>query len=210
MNALLIVLACNVDCFAAGISYGCNKIRIPKLSILIIVLISTFFIACSLIFGIMLNQLITPKIAIAIGSTILITIGLSKIFTFIFKYIVKKRQGIKGQISFNLFSLKFIISVCGTPEVADIDNNKNLSKLEAIFLAVALSIDNLTIGIGAGIVNLTLLMFTIIVIFNLICIVIMIYAGLTIGSKLAKKTTLNLSWLSGMLLIAIALLNIFN
>ena len=73
---ILLAIGVSLDSFGVGVAYGVNKIRVPRLSLLIIMLCSGLVVLASMTFGILLISLISPHIAEIIGSLILISIGL--------------------------------------------------------------------------------------------------------------------------------------
>ena len=74
-----------------------------------------------------------------------------------------------------------------------------------LFRSVALSLDGIAAGFGTGLVAANLAE---IIIFSLIVNMIAILAGCFIGNKVAEKTDLNLSWLSGATLMLLAFLKL--
>ena len=89
---------------------------------------------------------------------------------------------------------------------ADMDFSKTISPIEAAFLASSLSLDGLAVGIGAALGNVNGLA---VFLFSLITNTVSIMVGCFIGNKIAIKTQINLSWLSGIVLIIIAFLKLF-
>ena len=67
------------------------------------------------------------------------------------------------------------------------------------------SLDGLAAGFGAGLVAANFIQ---IIIFSLIVNIIAILGGCFVGNKIAEKTELNLSWLSGVTLILLAFLKL--
>ncbi|MFQ7119490.1 MAG: manganese efflux pump [Intestinibacter sp.] len=88
---------------------------------------------------------------------------------------------------------------------ADVDHSLTLSPKESFSLALALSLDGLAAGFGAGLVAANFIQ---IIIFSLIINIIAILGGCFVGNKIAEKTELNLSWLSGVTLILLAFLKL--
>lgn len=196
LEALLLTLAISLDAFASGFAYGANKIRIPLRSILLITIIGSTFLGISLFFGAGIGQFVSPVVATVISSVILITLGLSKIFGGLIKNIISKRKNT-------------LLKVCAEPTSADLDKSKMLSIKEAALLAVALSLDALAVGVGAGITSLSLEFYLIVIGLSLAMDVILMSLGVLLGTKVAKKTKVNLSWVGGLILIGVAVMNIF-
>jgi putative Mn2+ efflux pump MntP len=106
---------------------------------------------------------------------------------------------------FPTFLLK-LFNIYANPEEADTNNNKVLSAGEAALLAAALSLDGLATGFGAGLAAESALL---IILFSLFTDAFLLTAGRFAGSKVARKIKINLSWLSGLLLIGLAFLKLF-
>ncbi|MCL1944327.1 MAG: manganese efflux pump [Firmicutes bacterium] len=201
--ALAISIASSIDCLATGLSYGYDKIKIPIKSMLIIIFGSSATLVATLALGDELAKYILPDTAKMIGAIILFTLGFYKLLS----YVVMKlttQNNLDKHIKFNLFSLQFIVQVCNQPKAADWDSNHIISGIEAIFLTLALSIDGMAIGLGAGMSNITPLFVGIIAVLLLLFTFASIKIGLKIGTILANKSPLNLGWLSGLLLIGLA------
>ena len=85
------------------------------------------------------------------------------------------------------------------------DNSKTLNLKEALYLAIALSLDSIAIGFGSGIGNSN---YIVVIILSLIWDIIAIWSGLFLGRKFVERTNIDLSWLSGIMLIILALLKL--
>jgi len=207
--ALAIALASSTDCFASGLSYGINKIRIPLISTLIVVGTCTFTLVASIVLGKYIIEIFNISSTQNLGAIALLIMGIYKLISYIIKVITNKKQ-LNRSIKFSLFSLSFIINICNQPNSADIDNNKSISSFEAVFLAIALSIDGIAMGISTGLTQTSLAFVATIAGVLLLFTFCSITLGCYIGTTLSKKTNINLGWLSGILLIGIALYNIFS
>ena len=210
LTSFLIALSCNIDCFVSGIAYGTDKIKIPLLSTLIIATVCTITLTLSVLLGSVISEVIPQGLTLIICSTLLILIGITKIFGSIIKFIVSKKSKIKKEIRFSLFSLKFILNICNNPENADINKNKVLSIGEAFIVAIAVSLDCLAVGLGAGLLTPAVWDYILIISFSFILSFGGLLLGCLFGRIITGKKKLNLSWLGGLILIGLALLKIFN
>ena len=86
---------------------------------------------------------------------------------------------------------------------------KNISFTESFIMAFVLSADNITIGIGVGLNNGEIIFAVMALLFSFLIGLFFLFAGQYLGRIIAKKTTLNLSYLSGVLLICLAIVQIF-
>ena len=145
---------------------------------------------------------VTPLLSFSI----LFILGSIKLIESITKSIVKKHRNINKEINLSLFNFKFIIKLYANPEIADFDSSKSISYSEATAVAISLALDGLAVGLGAalaGVSGLAVFLFTFIV--DPIAIIF----GSWLGSSLLEKVSFNLSWISGIVLIALAFSNLF-
>lgn len=204
-QAWMLVLAIGIDAFACSFGYGSNKIKIPFKSVMIINIICTLLVAVGLYFGVFINHFLSEGAAAWIAFAILFGLGVTKVFDSLIKGVIRKYNGINKDFKFSLFNLGFIFKVYADPEKADIDQSKELSPKEAMPLAIALGLDGLSVGIGIG---LTLINPFLILGLAFINDIIAVMLGAYLGNKLAQKVTFNLSWVTGVVLITIAILEI--
>jgi len=205
-EAILLVTALSVDALAAAFSYGVNKIKIPFLSVMIINLICSAVLAAALYAGAALSHVIPPGAAAGVCCGVLCFIGVIKLFDSLIKSYIKRHNGLSKQIKFKLFSLKLMLNIYADPASADVDASKTLTAGEAAVLAFALSFDSLTAGFGAGLAATGFLWM---IGFSLAAGVAFVYLGAFLGRKLSGKSTVNLSWLSGVILIALGVSKVF-
>lgn len=200
LPALLLVIAVCIDAFATSISYGISKIKIPFISALIISITGTGFLACSLFFARILSEFINPQVCIIVSVTLLIALGVINLFQNTIKSYLKKHKGRKN-VSFSLFDVSFVIDIILDDTKADADNSKHLSSCEAFGLAIALSIDSLATGFSVG---LSIQNILVPIALSLAVGLLAIIVGCMIGQRISRKTSVNLSWISGVMLIVLA------
>lgn len=205
IETLLLVTALSVDSFVASFAYGANKIKIPFISVSIISIICSVILVISVFLGSIIKPLIPEHMTQNICFVILFILGIIKLFDSSIKTFIRKHNDLNKQLKFSLFNLSFILNIYADPQNADCDLSRELSPLEAAPLAMALSIDGLAVGIGAGLVTVSMIQ---IIIFSLIANIITILLGSYVGYKIAERTSLNLSWLSGLLLIILAVMKL--
>jgi len=86
---------------------------------------------------------------------------------------------------------------------------KRLSIKSACLIAVMLSIDGIAAGIGAGLLGLTWLSYIVIITVSVALSTTLLLLGSLLGIKTSKRTSLNLGWISGVLLIMLAVSQLF-
>lgn len=205
LEALLLVVALSLDAFVASFAYGAQRIRIPYSSAAIISVICTAMLAVSLLAGSLLRPFLPQSLTKGLCFAILFLLGLVKLCDSTIKTLIRKHKRMHRQVSFSLFSLKFILDVYADPEKADRDGSRELSPAEAASLAVALSLDGLAVGFGAALMQVNFLM---VMLFSLAAGMLAVRLGGKIGNRAAQKLPFDLSWLSGALLIVLAILKL--
>ena len=205
LESLLLVLSLCVDALVASFAYGTNKIKIPVISSMILTSISTVFLMISIAAGSFIHGFISETLAQSICFIILFLLGFLRIFEGLLKSYLNKKSLSSHNIEVTVFSFKLVLNVYADVTAADLDHSKSLSIKEALYLGTALSLDSLIIGFGAALAPISFLEVTLLsIIFNFIAIA----TGAFIGSKCAEKLDIDLSWISGVILIILALLKV--
>lgn len=204
-EALLLVTALSLDSLVSGFSYGSNHIRIPFRSIFLISLICCETLAIALYLGSFLQTWLPFETATAICFLLLLCLGMFRVFDSTIKAFIRRHHSFKKKLSFSAFHLRFILNVYANPEAADRDHSKHLSPSEAAFLAIALSFDGLAVGFGAGITAANPFL---IPLFAFFADMLYLALGCFLGQRIAKQIPFDLSWLSGVLLIILALIKL--
>lgn len=204
-QAWILVFALGIDAFACSFGYGASKIKIPFKSVLVINVICTSLLAIGLFLGTIINNFLSENIATWIAFAILFGLGLSKIFDSTIKSVIRKHNGIDKNFKFSFFNLSFIFNIYANPEKADVDQSNELTPKESMPLAIAIGLDGLSVGIGIGLATMNpLLILSLALLTDMIAIIL----GAYLGNKLAKKFNFDLSWIGGVILIVIAVLEI--
>jgi len=205
-EALILASSLSLDAFTVGFAYGSNKIKIPFLSVQIINIICGIMVGVSFLAGNILKNYIPNWVTVLICFVILIILGIFKILDSFTKSVIRKHKNFNKNIKFSFLNFKFILNLYAAPEEADVDSSKILSPVESIALGVSLSLDGLAVGFGAAMGNVNGLA---VFIFSFLTNAFAIMLGCYIGGKIAKKISFDLSWLSGVILIALAFSKLF-
>ena len=205
LEPLVLVTALSVDAFVASFAYGTNQIKIPFRSVAVISGICSAILGVSLFLGSLVRPFMPEHLAGVLCFSILFLLGIAKLCDSAIKSLIRRSQGIHKKISFSAMHLRFILDVYANPENADSDCSKSLSAAEAAPLAIALSLDGLAVGFGAALSEAAPLRA---VLFSLVANVIAVCAGSLTGNKVVEKIPLDLSWVSGLLLIVLAFLKL--
>lgn len=197
LEIIIIMLCLSIDVLLTSFSYGVDKIKIPLKSVFIINLVTTILFIISLIIGSITSSFLDINMINIISFLILFALGITKLFEFSFKKLFSKLS-IK---EFKIYDFKFILQVVSDSRLADSDQSKMLSSKEAISLAIALSLDGICAAFSIGMsynnyLIISLLSFTI--------TTLMFISGNVLGKGFFAKKNLNIGWLCGVLLIALA------
>jgi putative Mn2+ efflux pump MntP len=102
--------------------------------------------------------------------------------------------------------LEYILKRTPKDGNADKNNDMTISPAEAVVLAVALSLDGLAVGFGAGVGQADVLAA---VIASLVFGTAAIMGGAKLGVRFSRAAPFNISWISGVILIGLAVLRLF-
>ena len=144
LNSILLALSSSIDSLGIGITYGIKNTKISFIGKIILFIISISTTCLSIFFGNIIQNIFPNFITKLLGSIILIFIGIYICFE-----ALKKQDN-----NSNVFN---------KPISSDFDNSKIIDSNEALFLAIALSLDSLCIGIGGIISNIDLRLFPLLV-----------------------------------------------
>ncbi|MFJ8527464.1 sporulation membrane protein YtaF [Bacillus sp. NPDC094106] len=208
ITILLLSLSSSIDNFGVGISYGIRNIRISLLANFIIAIIAFIFSEIGIRFGQYISTVFPGTLSNVIGTLFLFVIGLR----IILMAVPRKKKGSQKVLDEDESVSNVITGYLKSPEKADLDQSGDISFFEAIVLGIAISMNALTNGLGAGLLKLSPFA---------ISLAAAIFSFLTIwlGVKLGKKVA-NVrigSWtigqfstaLSGLILLLIAAHNLF-
>lgn len=207
IESLLLVSSLCIDSFVASMAYGTSKIKIPPKSIIIINLVCTSTLALSLLMGAIFKSFLSGNLPSILGFLILMSLGIYRLFEYFFKEYISKKTNCDYPLTFKLFDFKFVLQVYVDETKADFDKSKYLNSKESFYLALALSLDSLAVGFGSSLYSINYLQ-TLILCF--IIGILTVSFGVILGKKFSEKLNLKLSWLSGVLLIALALVRILK
>lgn len=192
------------DTFLAALSYSSGKIKIPFISAVIISFISSAVLTLSLCLSEWIGIFIPENLCKIFGAVLLAIIGIIQFCQNGLKSILKKHSG-NGKLSFKFFNIGFVISVYLDETKADADRSKILSAKESVALAAALSVDSISGGLGAGLSGVNILR---VCIMSFAFGLLSVAAGGRIGTGISHKSV-DLSWLSGVFLIILAIIKLF-
>lgn len=199
LSIILFVVAASLDILVVSFAYGLKNIKINFSSTLVIAIISALGTLISMILGKLFLGAIPLKLGDIIGGLVLLGIGFYSIYSYF-----KEKKALPPNNSDSNPSPIFILE---NPEVADKDKSGTIDFKESLALAIALSINNFGLGIGASLSGLNIPFTTITTFFvSLIFISFGFYLSKTIKNK---KVADNSNLISGVIIILLALFIIF-
>ncbi|CAM4023766.1 sporulation membrane protein YtaF [Paenibacillus alkaliterrae] len=156
---ILLTIAVSLDSFGVGVTYGMRRIRVPFISLLIIMLCSGVMVLTSMTIGSLLSSFISADFAGIIGSLILISIGLFSLYN-----VIRSKKNIESieenpitknepeeiEWKLEIKKLGLFITVLKKPLQADLDRSGTISAKEAVLLGFALALDAFGAGLGAA------------------------------------------------------------
>lgn len=176
--SILLAFSASLDSLIIGIAYGIKNIKI-KLGInIIIALIVTLGTFLSMVLGAILSNFIPIYICNYIGAILLILVGLWMTFDYF-----KEQRNLNPKNNDLIESLHYD-EILTNNKTADIDGSGNIELKEAISLALALSINNFALGLGASMSGISIPLTTI---FTFIFSIIILIVGLKIGNSFLSK-----------------------
>jgi putative sporulation protein YtaF len=207
ITSALLISTLSTDAFAAAFAYGSDNIRIPFVSRQIINVICSLVFALSLIFGAAVRPYADDSAAKTICFVILFVLGVIRFLDSSIKSFIKAHSDLNREIRFSLFSVRIILRLYADPQQADFDRSRTLSAIEASSLAAALSLDGIAAGFslaltGASVVTAILM--------SLIMGWLGISLGWRAGFKASSSLPVDLSWISGIVLISLAVIKLFE
>ena len=204
LTILLIGVAANLDNLGISVSYGLKSTRIPFISNLVIAVISMLCAYLSITAGAWISHFITLKIANIIGGCLIIFLGGKCIWESLYP---KTATLPSAKPDFEPIHVDSNYSrVIAHPDLADINEDKVITIKEAILLGLALAMNCLAMGLGAGFTGISPLLATISIgAFSMLSITF----GIMLGSKITGNRIANYSnIISGLLLIMIGIYEI--
>lgn len=192
ISSLLFGFSASIDSFIVGMTYGVKKMHISSCKNLIISTITLAGTVLSILAGSRIAPFLPERAAKAAGSMILILLGIYYIVKFILIYFKKRRTA--NSLSANALSYS---AASGRPDTG------LLTGREAAALGLALSVNNIGIGLGASISGIRLASTAAVTFFLSILL-------LALGNRLGRLPFLQFAGrfadpLAGLILIALGL-----
>ncbi|MGA8833818.1 MAG: sporulation membrane protein YtaF [Desulfomonilaceae bacterium] len=211
LTIFLLALSSNLDNIGVGTSYGARGINIPFSSNLLIAVITSAGTFVSMAIGNVISTIINPYLANTLGALL---IGCTGIWVFIQEFSRRDEEKSDASELFqktNLSNQSFfrkMLTILDHPFLADTDFSGHISVKEGFLLAFALTLNNLTNGIGAGLLGLNIALTTASVV---VLSIVTIWFGIQFGRYSGVHWFGRFSGrISGLILIFLGIYEYFN
>ncbi|MCM1175686.1 MAG: hypothetical protein NC341_11635 [Blautia sp.] len=199
---LLFMLAVSVDSLTAGLSYGASRVHIRPLSAIFLVFVPSVSITLMTKLGALLFSFFPARLFSILSFLLLFFLGLEKLLESLIRHLAQKYPDIIGNWTCKIRQLNIIFTIYFSPEEANRQEVQILSGKEALFLSLALSLDSVLASMAFSCqVTSLLFLFLSAAFFHFLFFLL----GYLSGLLLSKKLSLDLSWLSGLFLLLLAL-----
>ena len=199
---ILFLTAVSIDSLTAGLTYGTQRVHIKFPAYLILICVPAAFIAAANRVGSYIF-LFLPKSFLPVLSCVLLTlIGFSKLSESLIRLLAHRHPSLTRNWGCKIKQIHIIFTVYLSPEDANQEDLQILSPKEALLLSLALSLDSVLVGMAftTGPIPLAVL-FLLAALFNLL----LFSVGYGFGHLISSALHVDLSWLSGLFLLLLAL-----
>lgn len=179
-SAFILAIVISIDTLAAGFAYGTSNIKVPLRHVAVIDIICSTMVCLALFLGLLIGHYIPTVITQWLSAGTLMLMGGYKVI----HYLVNRND-------------------------KTMQTTRHISWSETITLAIALSLDGLAVGVGVSIHNTAMAFCFIVLAFSLAADFVLFILGHKIGTKTTQKIRLDLSWLSGVVLIILGVARFF-
>ncbi|SFB44137.1 sporulation membrane protein YtaF [Clostridium frigidicarnis] len=181
-SAFLLAFAASLDSLAVGVVYGCNKIKVGFKNLTIISAITALGTFLAMILGYFISSIISESVSNIIGALLLICLGIWFLIP-VFRKEASEKNEIRKTNDVHVYK-----DILDNPELADSDSSHTIDTKECVYLSIALSLNNLGIGISASISGINPFIATLLTFFiGMIFFVCGMYFGRKCFSKIFGK-----------------------
>lgn len=199
---LVFMLAVSIDSLSAGFAYGTSRVRVKPLATVFLSFIPSITITLMTRIGSLIFSLFPTWLFSTLSFLLLFFLGCEKLIESLIRHLAARYPDIIGNWACKIKQLNIIFTIYFSPEDANKQDTQVLSAKEAFFLSLALSLDSIFASMAFSYQVPSLMVFFLsAVIFHFLLFI----SGLFIGSLVSKKFSMDLSWLSGLFLLLLAL-----
>lgn len=198
----LFMLAVSIDSLSAGFAYGASRVHIRPLAALFLVFIPSISITVMTQIGSLLFSFVPAHFFTVLSFTCLFLLGCEKLAESLIRHLAGKYPDIVGNWAYKIKQLNIIFTIYFSPEDANKQDLQVLSGKEAFFLSLALSLDSILASMAFSCQVPSLPAFFLLA---LLFHFLLFLAGYLLGLFVSGKFSVDLSWLSGLFLLLLAL-----
>ena len=156
MSFLYVVLlsaAVSLDALGVGVAYGARDIRVPVVSLAVVGVVTIVCVALAMLGAHLLGEWIDGRFLAAVGASLLVLLGIYRLLVdFVTvgngsQVPAAAHHVAHRKLTFAVGGL--VIRIIANPHVADMDRSRHIDPLEAVFLGLALGIDNMVAASAA-------------------------------------------------------------
>ncbi|MDE6845486.1 MAG: manganese efflux pump [Lachnospiraceae bacterium] len=198
----LFLTAVSIDSLTAGLTYGTQRVFIKPLSYLILVCVPAAFITAANRIGSHILGFLPEAVLPFLSFTLLMILGFSKLSESLIRLLAHKHPSLTRNWGCKIKQINIIFTVYLSPEDANQDDLQILTPKEALLLSLALSLDSVLVGMAFHTEPIPLaVLFLLAALFNLL----LFAAGYGFGQLISSVLHIDLSWLSGLFLLLLAI-----
>lgn len=203
MTAVFLFLtAVSIDSLTAGLTYGTQRVQVRPSSYLVLVCVPAAFITAANRVGSCIFLLFPEKVLPLLSFALLTLLGCSKLSESLIRLLARRHPSLTRNWGCKIKQLNIVFTVYLSPEDANQEDLQVLSPKEALLLSLALSLDSVLVGMAFTTGPITpIALFGLAALFNLL----LFAAGYGFGRLLSTVLHVDLSWLSGVFLLLLAL-----
>lgn len=199
---LLFLTAVSVDSLTAGLTYGTQRVKIRYSAYLVLIFVPALFITLANRIGSCIYFLLPETVLPVLSFTLLFLLSLSKLTESLLRFLARRYPSLTRNWGVKIKQINIIFTVYLSPEDANRDDLQILSVREALLLSLALSLDSILAGMAFTTGPLPwLALFFLAALFNFL----LFTAGYAFGHLVSTVLHIDLSWLSGLFLLLLAL-----
>ena len=209
LTILLLAISCNLDNVGVGIAYGARGIGIPLASNLLIALITAAGTGLCIVFGQQIFQVLPGEVGVILGAVLLIGMGVWVIRQEVGARSCRRQEVQPPAPAHGLARkswLRRLLLILQHPVLADQDSSGYIDLKESLLLSMALMLNNIPNGVGAGLLGLSTLLTTLMV---GVLSILTFWVGIGLGRSLGVRWLgRHAGTISGLLLIVIGMAEI--
>lgn len=201
-SLLIFLTAVSIDSLTAGLTYGTQRVKIKRSAYFILIFIPALFITLANHIGSRIILFLPESVLPFLSFILLALLGLSKLTESLLRLLAHRYPSLSRNWGWKIKQINIIFTIYLSPEDANQEDLQILSAKESLLLALALSLDSVLVGMAFTTGTLPgPLLFFLASLFNLI----LFTAGYALGHLASRVLHIDLSWLSGLFLLLLAI-----